>query len=84
MVGWQHQLNGCGFEYILEDSEGQGSLVCYSSWSCKELGTAEGLNNNSMQKSKGKRPWPKDNDAVEINPIFTSSRKNGVVSWRSM
>ena len=28
MVGWQHQLNEHEFEQILEDSEGQGKLVC--------------------------------------------------------
>ena len=32
MVGWHHILNGheC-------DNEGQGRLVCYSSWGLKEL-----------------------------------------------
>ena len=30
MVGWHHQLNGHEFEKTLGDSEGQGSLVCYS------------------------------------------------------
>ena len=28
VVGWHHQLNGHGFVQTLEDSEGQGSLVC--------------------------------------------------------
>ena len=32
MVGWQHQLNGHEFEQTVEDSEGQRSLVFYSSW----------------------------------------------------
>ena len=39
MVGWHHQLNGHEFEEILGDSEGQGSLVCCRSWSCKEMNT---------------------------------------------
>ena len=30
MVGWHHQLNGHEFYQILRDSEGQGSLACYS------------------------------------------------------
>ena len=30
MVGWHHRLNGQEFELTLEDSEGQGSLACYS------------------------------------------------------
>ena len=28
------------------ESEGQGSLVCYSPWGCKELDMTEQLNNN--------------------------------------
>ena len=38
MVEWHHLLNGYEFEQTLGDSEGQGSLVCYSSWGHKELG----------------------------------------------
>ena len=30
MVGWHHQLNGHEFEQTLGDTEGQGSLACYS------------------------------------------------------
>ena len=37
MVGCHHWLNGHEFEQTQGDSEGQGSLVCYSSWGCKEL-----------------------------------------------
>ena len=36
MFGWQHQLNGHEFEQTLGDSEGQGSLICCSSWGHKE------------------------------------------------
>ena len=36
MVGWYHQLNGHEFEQTLGDSEGQGSLACFSSWDLKE------------------------------------------------
>ena len=32
MVGWHHQLNGHEFEQTPGNSEGQGSLVCYSPW----------------------------------------------------
>ena len=35
MVGWLHQLNGYEFEQALGNSEGQGSLVCYSPWGHK-------------------------------------------------
>ena len=36
MVGWLHQLNGHEFEQILGDGEGQGNLMCRSSWGHKE------------------------------------------------
>ena len=39
MVGWHHWLNGHEFEQSLGYNEGQGSLVCCSSWSCKESDT---------------------------------------------
>ena len=41
MVGWHHQLNGHEFEQTLEDSEGQGSQACCSSWGIKESDTTE-------------------------------------------
>ena len=47
MVGWHHWFNGHGFELKLGDSGGQGSLVCYSLWSCKESDTTEWLENNN-------------------------------------
>ena len=39
MVGWHHWLNGHGLEQTPGDSEGQGSLACYSPWGPKELDT---------------------------------------------
>ena len=48
MVGWHHQFNGHEFEQILGDSEGQGSLVCCSSWGRKESDMIQRLNNNKM------------------------------------
>ena len=39
MVGWHHRLSGHGFEQTLGESEGQGSLVCCSSWGRNELNT---------------------------------------------
>ena len=38
-VGWHHLLNGHEFEQTQGDSEGQGSLVCCSSWSRNESDT---------------------------------------------
>ena len=39
MVGWHHRLNGHEFEQTPGDGEGQGSLMCCSSWDLKELDT---------------------------------------------
>ena len=44
MVGWHHQLNGHEFEQTLGDSEGQGSLACYSPRGHKESDMTEQLN----------------------------------------
>ena len=41
MVGWHHRLNGQEFEQALGDSEGQGSLGCWSPRDCKESDTIE-------------------------------------------
>ena len=39
MVGWHHWLNGHELEQTLRVGDGQGGLVCYSPWGCKELDT---------------------------------------------
>ena len=44
MVGGHHRLNGHEFEQTLRVGDGQGSLVCCSSWGRKELDTTEQLN----------------------------------------
>ena len=44
MVGWHHQLNGHEFEQALGVGDGQGDLVCFCSWGCKESDTTEQLN----------------------------------------
>ena len=43
-VGWHHQLNGREFEQSLGNSEGQGSLACYSPRDHKESDMTERLN----------------------------------------
>ena len=44
MVRWHHQLTGHEFEQAPGVSNRQGSLVCCSPWSLKELDTVEWLN----------------------------------------
>ena len=44
MGGWHHRLNGRGFGWTPGVGDGQGDLVCCSSWGCKESDTTEPLN----------------------------------------
>ena len=44
MVGWHHQLNGHGFGWSPGVGDGQGGLVCCSSWGHKESDMTEWLN----------------------------------------
>ena len=44
MVGWHHRLGAPEFERTPGVGDGQGSLVCFSPWDCKELDTTERLN----------------------------------------
>jgi len=41
MVGWRHQLNVRKFEQTQQDSEGQGSLVCWFTKSGHSLATEQ-------------------------------------------
>ena len=44
MVGWHHRLNGHEFGWTPGVGDGQGGLVCCSSWGHKELDMTERLN----------------------------------------
>ena len=44
MVGWYHWLNGHGFGWTPGVGDGQGGLVCCSSWGRKESDMTEWLN----------------------------------------
>ena len=63
MVRSHHQFSGYEFEQTPADSEGQGNLVCCSSWGRKESDTTWQLNNNNNNKNnthadqeRGKKP----------------------------
>ena len=43
IVGWHHRLNGHEFGWTLGVGDGQGCMVCYSSWGRKELDSTERL-----------------------------------------
>ena len=44
MAGWHHWLDGCEFEWTPGVGDGQGGLVCCTSWGRKESDTTERLN----------------------------------------
>ena len=44
MGEWHHRFVGYEFERALGVGDGQGSLMCYSPWGCKESDAAERLN----------------------------------------
>ena len=51
MAGWHHWLDGHEFEKTLEVGDGQGGLVCYESWGCKQSDTTERLNWTECNRS---------------------------------
>ena len=53
-VEWHDRLNGHEFEQTPGDSEGQGSLACYSLWGHKESDTISWLNKNNDEHQRGK------------------------------
>ena len=44
MVGWHHRLDGHEFEQALWAGDGQGGLMCWGQWGCKESDTTGWLN----------------------------------------
>ena len=53
MIGWHHWLSGHEFEQIQGDSEGQGSLACYSLWRRKESDMSQQMNNCEVFPANG-------------------------------
>ena len=47
---WLDGISGHEFEQTLGDSEGQGSLVCCSLWTCKQLDRIEWPNNKNSKE----------------------------------
>ena len=50
MVGGHHQLSGHELEQTPQDGEGQESLVCCSTWGCKESDMTERLNGTELSQ----------------------------------
>ena len=74
MVGWHHRLNGYKFEQIPGDSKGQGSLVCYSPWVCKESDMTEQLNSNGRYSRESFKALVKSTRHSPIYIILNSQQ----------
>ena len=48
MSGWHHRLDAHEFGWTLGVGDGQGGLVCCSSWGRKDLDTTERLNRTEL------------------------------------
>ena len=97
MVGWHHWLSRHEFEQTRGDSEGQGSLVCFSPWGCKELDETEQLNTPWYQFSlpleglfcygsrKGRASWGSriPNQATTTTEVFMSMWTDKYPKWRA-
>ena len=59
MAGWHHRLDGHEFGWTPGVGDGQGGLVCCSSWGCKELDMTERLNWTDVQAATSHigLPW---------------------------
>ena len=70
MVEWHHQLNGHGFGGNPGVGDGQGGLVCCSSWGLKESDTTE------------QRHWTEVNaSTVENSTEISQKVKNDTALW---
>ena len=68
MVGWHHQLDGHGYGWTPGVGDGQGGLVCFDSWGCKEVDTTERLNWTELIQVSGSLGCiPKANKTISID-----------------
>ena len=75
MAGGHHRLNGHEFGWTPGVGDGQGGLVCCSSWGRKELDMTEWLNWTEL---KGKSSWPQkppDVKTLEGQPVLSFRKK---------
>ena len=69
MVGWHHRLDEHEFEQTPGIGDGQGSLVCCSSWGLKEWNTTEWLNSIGLNWWRLNSVLWKQKTALENNSI---------------
>ena len=96
MAGWHYWLDGHEFEWTPRVGDGQGGLVCCSSWSRKESDTTEWLNwPEFMKKTEHRRIdafelwlWEKilarPLDCKEIQPVHPKGDQSWVFIGRTI
>ena len=93
-AGWQHQLDGCEFEWTPGDGDGQGGLVCCNSWGHRESDTTERLNwtEQSMGSQRVRHNWatvkerPSSKMMMLVDPVshgHTASYIQNNFLWKS-
>ena len=68
MVGWHYQLNGHEFEQAPGVGNGQGSLVCWSTWGWKESATTE---MTELTNSRNDFPLTVSETSMQINRVLS-------------
>ena len=77
MIGWHHWLDGHEFEQALGVGNGQASLLCCSSWGCKELDTTAQLNwTETIRLLFWKNHLASKGEQIIWNPLGGSVVKN--------
>ena len=78
MVGWYHRLNGHGFGWTPGVGDGQGGLVCCSSWGRKESDMTEQLNWTGLNCVAGKLFNPHSPNNTDISNSHLMDEENEV------
>ena len=84
IFGWHHGLNGHGFEQILADSEGQGSLACCSPWSGKSWIRLSDWTTNTYVRCEHWRKQSQSNPGLTVQffqPLCNLRGGRGVQDW---
>ena len=92
MVGWHRQLDGHEFEQTAGVSDGQGGLVCCSSWGHKESDTTEQMNwtewkicfhPSTIHLLNGSLLVYTCNNIRTVDPLFPCGRQLSLLEYRA-
>ena len=80
MAGWHYWLNGHKFESTPGDSEGQGSLACYSPWGCKESDMTDGTaTKTTLASTKKWREGRGNRSSIFLTFLWNNIKCNSIV-----